>query len=596
MADLFAGRFFSSFVILTLLFLIISGIKKLLEKTLSSQVHYLLWMPFLISLAVPFLPACLWDKGSWYALLNFTADSARAKVETGFSHSDLFPLSSSLTGIQDFSVSVSGSCLSSFFSALFLLWAAGAAVMGAGTFASYKKISRIKKTSMPLENQSILLLYKECEKELKIRKQISIRTTPCLTTPASCGFFRPAILLPLHAVSDLPREELRCILLHELAHLKNRDTLINFLACLAQIVYWHHPLVWLALKQMRRDCETACDSRVLSLLSREERLSYGTALLRFTAKASRLPYTAVSAMSGTAKELKGRLLHIKDFQKDSAKVRKRSVIVLLISSLLILLLSPAMTAGAWNDTQYDASQLEFTEADFSSFFQGYEGSFVLYDKNKDQLYIYNQNMAVRRVSPDSTYKIYSGLAALDQGIITPEGSHLSWDGTPQPFESWNRDQDLSSALKNSVNWYFRELDNRTGILSLQKILSAINYGNENLSGGQGKYWLESSLKISPLEQTELLIRLCNETLPFHPQSMKAVKNALFLYETDTYSLYGKTGTGIIDNREQNGWFVGFAVTADNTYVFTANIQGKDFASGTAAVRITEAILKKILVP
>lgn len=101
MADLFAGRFFSSFVILTLLFLIISGIKKLLEKTLSSQVHYLLWMPFLISLAVPFLPACLWDKGSWYALLNFTADSARAKVETGFSHSDLFPLSSSLTGIQD---------------------------------------------------------------------------------------------------------------------------------------------------------------------------------------------------------------------------------------------------------------------------------------------------------------------------------------------------------------------------------------------------------------------------------------------------------------------------------------------------------------
>ncbi|MDQ7862457.1 penicillin-binding transpeptidase domain-containing protein [Peribacillus frigoritolerans] len=53
-----------------------------------------------------------------------------------------------------------------------------------------------------------------------------------------------------------------------------------------------------------------------------------------------------------------------------------------------------------------------------------------------------------RISPDSTYKIYSALFALESNVISPEESKLSWDGTKQPYEAWNMDQDVYLLYKN----------------------------------------------------------------------------------------------------------------------------------------------------
>ncbi len=113
-------------------------------------------------------------------------------------------------------------------------------------------------------------------------------------------------------------------------------------------------------------------------------------------------------------------------------------------------------------------------------------------------------MSRQRVSPDSTYKIYSALAALDAGVISPGKSEIAWDQKQYPFSSWNKDQTLDSAMSSSVNWYFQTLDKKLGKTELQKTLRRIRYGNEDISGGITSFWLESSLKISPLEQVILL--------------------------------------------------------------------------------------------
>lgn len=49
--------------------------------------------------------------------------------------------------------------------------------------------------------------------------------------------------------------------------------------------------------------------------------------------------------------------------------------------------------------------------------------------------IHNMESSVRRVSPNSTYKIYDALFALEEGVITPQNSRLSWDGTAYPFDA-----------------------------------------------------------------------------------------------------------------------------------------------------------------
>ena len=76
-------------------------------------------------------------------------------------------------------------------------------------------------------------------------------------------------------------------------------------------------------------------------------------------------------------------------------------------------------------------------------------------------------MSKQRVSPDSTYKIYSALFALESNVISPRRNKQIWDGTVYPIKEWNTNQNLSTALQNSVNWYFQHLDQKVGKKQLQ---------------------------------------------------------------------------------------------------------------------------------
>ena len=153
------------------------------------------------------------------------------------------------------------------------------------------------------------------------------------------------------------------------------------------------------------------------------------------------------------------------------------------------------------------------------------------------------NRAALRVAPNSTYKIYNALFGLEENIISPENSFMNWNGTQYPFEAWNIDQTLPSAMSASVNWYFHSIDEQLGEDSVQEYLRKIGYGNEDLSNDFSSYWMESSLKISPIEQVELLTKLQNNSLEFAPENVEAVKDSIHIFSSSFGDFYGKTGTG-----------------------------------------------------
>lgn len=72
--------------------------------------------------------------------------------------------------------------------------------------------------------------------------------------------------------------------LHELKHHQLHHPRINATALLFQIVYWFHPLVWLARKKMVMDRELACDAAVIETIGMCERKAYGRTLLQFIEK------------------------------------------------------------------------------------------------------------------------------------------------------------------------------------------------------------------------------------------------------------------------------------------------------------------------
>lgn len=199
--------------------------------------------------------------------------------------------------------------------------------------------------------------------------------------------------------------------------------------------------------------------------------------------------------------------------------------------------------------------------------------------------------------------VYSLTAALLAGLAPALFSHasedehyqwsasgLAWDGTLYPFESWNQDQTLASALSVSANWYFQELDRQMGTDVIRSRIREIGYGNENISGSPDSYWMESGLKISPIEQVKLLTDLYRNTFDFAPENIRAVKDSLRLSASPAGTLYGKTGTGQVDGQNVNGWFVGFTETSDNTYFFAVNIHAESNASGSSAAEIALDVL------
>lgn len=575
-------------MVLTVLLAALLLIRKVFRHHLTARTQYNLWFLFLFVLTVPFLPCSFICPGHAYKLLGYLGGSFPSKnAETIALAYKTAAATESL--LQDFSVSVSRMAPPVLPSAVIGIWIAGMALMAGFTAYSNRKIRQLKKSSLLLQNKQIRDLFTKCMEESGIKKEIPVYSSAYLKAPIAVGLWKPCIIVPIHMLSELSQKDIRYILLHELLHCKHKDLLVNRLMALAQIIYWFHPLVWFALNEMRSDREIACDSSVLSLLDQDSYLDYGNTLINFAEKISRFSYSA-AGIGGSGKEIKKRILNIAGYRKESRWCKIKSRFLFAAIAVLVLGCTPALSANAYTGTEYDFSAGNVTALDLTSYFCGYKGSFVLYGLNSGRYCIYNREAGTRRVSPDSTYKIYSALAALENEIITPASSALNWDGTRYPFEAWNHDQTLGSAMEHSVNWYFTSLDEKTGLSGLKQYLDCIGYGNRDLTGGLGRYWLESSLKISPVEQVELLARFCQDKLPFQPENIRAVKNSLFLSSSDGASLYGKTGTGNVEGKNVNGWFIGFVEAAEETYVFATNIQDESSANGSTAGKITLNIL------
>ena len=569
------------------------GFKNLLQRQLSARMQYNLSIIFLAVLIVPFLPINSAPSSiSWRHLLT-ASSSTNSDIQTTFLSGNGY----NLDKINDFAVSVSTQIPTFIHTLLVFFWSIGIFIMFFLLYRSVKQVKALHSSALPLQNEELNALYIECLNEVNSKHTIPIYSTAFLKSPVLSGFLHPRIYLPIHLISDfnagtISATDIRYMLLHELQHYKHKDILIGYLINTVNVFYWFNPLIWYFLKRIRQERELACDSAVLQLLKETEYKSYGNTLINFAETIALSPFPFTMGISGNIKQLKGRILNIASFHQPTFKQKIRGYLICIFVSTIIIGCVPILSVYASDQTEYhfDTTGKNITQLNLSSNFGNYTGSFVLYDQATDKWNIYNMDHASTRVPPNSTYKIYDALLGLESGIITPKHSTFTWNGEPCPFESWESDQDLTSAMHNSVNWYFQAIDSQAGFQSVKTFLQTINYGNQNTGTNLNLYWTDFSLKISPIEQVELLQNFYQNNFHFDRKNIQAVKNALLLSTTSSGSLYGKTGTGRVNGKDVNGWFVGYIESDNNTYYFATNIQAPSNATGSQATEITEAIL------
>ncbi len=153
---------------------------------------------------------------------------------------------------------------------VFLLWLAVVILMGLlllqrAIFA--RKLVRQAKEANDLMKD--LLLY--CCKCMGVRRKVQLKISANGTSPVVCGLLRPVILVPDNLTPSLGSRHLRAILLHELTHIKRGDLWVNLAQTILQIIYFYHPLLWLANPMIRRVREQAVDETVLEVMGQKAR-------------------------------------------------------------------------------------------------------------------------------------------------------------------------------------------------------------------------------------------------------------------------------------------------------------------------------------
>ncbi len=224
-------------------------------------------------------------------------------------------------------------------------------------------------------------------------------------------------------------------------------------------------------------------------------------------------------------------------------------------------------------------------------FEGREGCFILQEGGATRPLERVGTLCAERVSPCSTFKIPNSLIGLETGVLADENAVLPWDGVKRSREEWNRDHTLASAIKVSAVWYYQELARRVGAERMQKLVSAIPYGNADTSSGIDTFWLGRSIRISPDEQVAFLERLRLTQLPFSERSQRIVRDILLQESRGPIAYRGKTGSCGFDGAPDHGWWVGWIEKDGKATVFAMLVRGED-AFGPLARRLTETQLRK----
>jgi beta-lactamase regulating signal transducer with metallopeptidase domain len=204
---------------------------------------------------------------SWAALRCFGARSSITRftvwLSTLFVIAGLPFLQSSSSTVFAASSQFPELSLSSAWARSFVLaWAAVCGVMLLRLVFSLLHVYRLRRGCRPLDLSSNPALCGAVEHS-PLNRKVEFLLSDEVRVPTALGFFHPAVVLPSWVLTELSADQLRVIVLHELAHLRRWDDWTNLAQKILKAVFFFHPAVWWIDSRLSLEREIACDDLVL---------------------------------------------------------------------------------------------------------------------------------------------------------------------------------------------------------------------------------------------------------------------------------------------------------------------------------------------
>lgn len=192
-----------------------------------------------------------------------------------------------------------------------LLWASIAAAIIGRYFASVASVRWLTRNAEPVSDPRWRDASDVASAELGLPESPALLASDHVTVPFTSGVLWPVVVVPASALATWSDERIRVVLLHELAHVRRRDCLVQAMSQVACAAYWFNPLTWIAARRLRAERERACDDMVLD--AGTGGADYAQHLLDIARMAtSRRSLSAAALAMARPSELEGRLLAILD--------------------------------------------------------------------------------------------------------------------------------------------------------------------------------------------------------------------------------------------------------------------------------------------
>jgi beta-lactamase regulating signal transducer with metallopeptidase domain len=157
------------------------------------------------------------------------------------------------------------------------IWLIGVSLMSLrllGGFSYLFWLNKVSHSPLPIEMN---LFLEQKRKEAGLKRIIG-KLSSHIQSPMVFGHFKPILLFPVALLSKLTPEQVEAVIIHELAHVKRNDYILNIFQIFIEVVFYFHPVTWWLTSIIKREREHICDDEAAGK-ELNQKLSYAKALL-----------------------------------------------------------------------------------------------------------------------------------------------------------------------------------------------------------------------------------------------------------------------------------------------------------------------------
>ena len=245
---------------------------------------------------------------------------------------------------------------------LVLAWIVGVCILSVWQLGGWIAAQRLRRLAVRPADAALTALAGRIARAMGLTRAVRLFHSGLVRVPAVIGWLRPVILLPLGFATGLTPAQVESILVHELAHIRRHDYLVNLLQSLVETLLFYHPATWYISRHIRIERENCCDD--LALAHGANEYSYAQSLLHLARQSAAGSHQAISpvgmAATGKASQLRARISRLLGIQDRSCRPWSNWPIVLC--TLVLGIIGGSAMVASCADSQPSSPSLAANSA------------------------------------------------------------------------------------------------------------------------------------------------------------------------------------------------------------------------------------------